>query len=39
VVDEDVVSPLALDEAETLLVREPLDSAFSQHFLLLQPDF
>ena len=34
--DEYVVSPIALDEAVALLVREPLDSAFSQHFLLLQ---
>src|SRR5215217_5814396 len=29
VVDEDVVSPLSLDEAVALLVREPLDRAFS----------
>src|SRR5436309_4078771 len=38
VVDEHVIPTLALDEAESLLVREPLDGAFSQHFLLLQPD-
>src|SRR5262249_12858289 len=33
-VDEDVVAAFALDEAIALLVREPLDGALSQTFLL-----
>src|SRR5581483_67704 len=37
-VDEDVVSPLTLDEAVALLVREPLDGALSQPFLLANND-
>jgi hypothetical protein len=36
--DEYVVSPIALDEAVALLVREPLDSAFSQHSSFYKPD-
>jgi hypothetical protein len=33
-VHEDVIAALALDEAEALLVREPLHGALSQLFLL-----
>jgi hypothetical protein len=34
-VDEDVLATLTLDEAVTLLVREPLDGALSQLDFLL----
>src|SRR5436190_3477224 len=37
-VHEDVVAALALDEAVALLVREPLNGALSQLFLLTQND-
>src|ERR1043165_4764796 len=35
-VDEDVVAAFAFDEAVALLVREPLDGALSQPFLLAE---